>query len=62
MRVIYFYFPSENQIWLMTLYGKDEAADLTAKQKKALKAAIESELSARRIEVGGGGPKARRTQ
>jgi hypothetical protein len=23
------------QIWLMTAYDKDEAADLTAKQKKA---------------------------
>jgi len=31
----------------MTLYGKDEASDLTAKQRKALKNAIEIELRAR---------------
>jgi len=31
----------------MTLYDKDEASDLTALQKKALKAAIEGELAAR---------------
>lgn len=47
LRIIYFYFRSDQQIWLMTLYGKDEAADLTAKEKKALKTAIEAELKAR---------------
>jgi len=31
----------------MTLYGKDEASDLTPQQKKALKVAIEKELAAR---------------
>jgi hypothetical protein len=48
LRVIYFYFPSEQQVWLMTLYDKDEAADLTRKQKAALKAAIDQEAEARR--------------
>ena len=33
----------------MTLYDKDEAADLTAKQKKALKDAVEAELKAREV-------------
>jgi hypothetical protein len=47
LRVIYYYFPGEQQIWLMTLYDKAEASDLTAKQKQALKNAIESELRAR---------------
>ena len=47
LRVIYYYFPADHQIWLMTLYGKDEAADLTPGEKKALKAAIESECKAR---------------
>jgi hypothetical protein len=47
LRVIYYYFPSEQQIWLMTLYGKDEASDLTPKEKRALKSAIETELRAR---------------
>jgi len=31
----------------MTLYGKDEASDLTAKQRQALKNAIEIEVRAR---------------
>jgi hypothetical protein len=47
LRIIYYHFKSDNQIWLMTVYGKDEASDLTAKEKKALKDAIESELQAR---------------
>ncbi|SRR5258708_33150181 len=47
LRVIYYHFAEEHQIWLMTLYGKDEASDLTAREKKALKAAIEAECKAR---------------
>lgn len=47
LRVIYYHFASSHQIWLMTLYDKDEAADLTPKEKKALSAAIEVELRAR---------------
>jgi hypothetical protein len=47
LRIVYYYFKSEDQIWLMTLYDKNEAADLTAKEKKALKAAIEGGLAAR---------------
>jgi hypothetical protein len=47
LRIIYYHFNSDNQIWLMSLYDKDEASDLTARQKKALKASIESELAAR---------------
>jgi hypothetical protein len=45
--VIYYHFAEDHQIWLMTLYGKNEAADLTPGEKKALKAAIESESKAR---------------
>ena len=44
---MYYHFKSDHQIWLMTLYDKDEASDLTAREKKALKAAIEGELAAR---------------
>jgi len=44
LRVIYYYFSSANQIWLMTLYDKNEASDLTPKQKQALKTAIEAEI------------------
>jgi len=47
LRIIYYYFIGDHQIWLMTLYGKDEAADLTAAEKKALRAAIGDELKAR---------------
>ena len=52
LRVIYYYFASDNQIWLMTLYGKDEASDLTQAHKKALKASIEKEVSARAAKRG----------
>lgn len=45
--MIYYYFPGEQQIWLMTVYDKDEASDLTPKEKHALKSAIETELRAR---------------
>jgi len=47
LRIVYYYFSSDHQLWLMTLYDKNEAADLTAKEKKALKAAIENESAAR---------------
>jgi hypothetical protein len=47
LRIIYYHFKSDSQIWLMTIYNKDEAADLTAKEKKALKASIENELEER---------------
>jgi|SRR5580704_8213502 hypothetical protein len=47
LRVIYYHFAAEHQIWLMTLYSKNEAADLTPGEKKALKTAIERECAAR---------------
>src|SRR5271157_1174768 len=47
LRIIYYHFLSDRQIWLMTLYNKDEAADLTPAEKKALRGAIEAELKAR---------------
>lgn len=52
LRIIYYHFPSDRQIWLMTIYGKDEASDLTGRQKKALKVAIERELTARAAKRG----------
>ncbi|MEX2258181.1 MAG: type II toxin-antitoxin system RelE/ParE family toxin [Woeseia sp.] len=48
LRVIYYYLSADHQIWLFTLYDKDEAADLTTDEKKALKKAIQAELAARR--------------
>jgi hypothetical protein len=47
LRVIYYYFPGEQQIWLMTVYDKNEASGLTPKEKQALKGAIETELRTR---------------
>jgi len=47
LRIIYYCFLTDQQIWLMTIYDKAEAADLTPKEKKALKGAIEAELHAR---------------
>lgn len=49
LRIIYYYFKVDRQIWLMALYDKDEAADLTAKEKKALKTSIKNELEARAV-------------
>src|SRR5271165_3194428 len=47
LRVIYYHSLSDHQIWLMTIYDKDEAADLTPLEKKALKNAIAAELNSR---------------
>lgn len=47
LRIIYYHFKSHDQIWLMTLYDKNEASELTAKDKKALRASIENELETR---------------
>jgi hypothetical protein len=60
LRVIY--FPADQQIWLVTLYDKNEASDLTPKEKKALKTAIESELYARQATHLARGKKSRRTR
>lgn len=43
LRVIYYYFATESRIWLVTLYGKGEVADLSPNEKRKLKAAIDEE-------------------
>jgi len=48
LRVIYYLWVSGLQFWLFTLYDKDEMSDLTAQQRKTLKAMIKAELEARR--------------
>ncbi len=48
LRVIYYWWVVGLQFWLFTLYDKDEMADLTPQQRKALKAMIKMELEARR--------------
>lgn len=47
LRVIYYYLTADRQIWLFTIYDKDELADLSADEKRALKKAIQAELAAR---------------
>jgi mRNA-degrading endonuclease RelE of RelBE toxin-antitoxin system len=47
LRVIYYWWDSRRQIWLFTLYDKDELDDLSAKEKKALKDMLKRELEAR---------------
>ncbi len=41
--MIYYYLLADSQIWLMTVYDKDMAADLTPTEKRILKAAIDKE-------------------
>lgn len=42
LRIIYYWRTAAGQIVLLTLYGKNEAADLTPQQLKAIKREIES--------------------
>ena len=48
LRVIYYGWLAGHQFWLFTLYDKDEADDLSAKEKKLLKDLLKAELEARR--------------
>jgi len=43
LRVIDYHFAEDMQVWFLTLYGKDETSDLTAKERRLLKAALEEE-------------------
>ncbi len=48
LRIIYYCFLSEQEIWLLTLYDKEEAADLTKEEKDQLRRVLETERAARR--------------
>lgn len=48
LRVIFYTFLSDEEIWLMTLYDKDEADDLTKEQRDQLKTAFERERASRK--------------
>ncbi len=48
LRVIYYCFLSDEEIWLLTLYDKDEAADLTKDQKDHLRRVLEAERAVRK--------------
>jgi hypothetical protein len=47
LRVIYYYFQADSQIWLLTVYDKDAMSDLTPTEKRILKSAIEKEAQTR---------------
>ena len=47
LRVIYYYWTGGPEFWLFTLYDKDEMADLTAKQRSALRDLVNAEVRAR---------------
>lgn len=47
LRVIYFWWEAGRQFWLFTLYDKDEASDLSATERKALKEMLKRELEER---------------
>jgi hypothetical protein len=48
LRVIYFWWEARRQIWLFTLYDKDEMGDLSPDERKALRDMLKRELEARR--------------
>ena len=48
LRVIYYWWGTGSEFWLFTVFDKDEMADLTPLQRKALKEMIKDELKARR--------------
>jgi mRNA-degrading endonuclease RelE of RelBE toxin-antitoxin system len=48
LRIVYYCFLSDEEIWLLTLYGKDEASDLSKDEKTQLKRALEAERAERK--------------
>lgn len=47
LRIIYYHRRDGEQFWLFTLYDKDEADDLSATERKALKKLLDAEVAAR---------------
>ncbi len=48
LRVIYLWITWDQTVWFLAIYDKDEMTDLSAQQRKALRAMVEAELAARR--------------
>jgi hypothetical protein len=48
LRVIYYWWNAGLQVWLFTIFDKDEMSDLTKAQRETLKQMIKAELEARR--------------
>ena len=49
LRIIYYYLMDEHQVWFFTIFDKDRLTDLTTRDKRVLKQAIQRELAARRL-------------
>jgi hypothetical protein len=47
LRIIYYWRFSEDQFWLFTIFNKNDAADLTAAQRKVLATLLKNEINAR---------------
>lgn len=47
LRIIYYWWISELQIYLFTIYNKNELTDLSPEQKRKLKELLEDEIKAR---------------
>jgi mRNA-degrading endonuclease RelE of RelBE toxin-antitoxin system len=47
LRIIYYWWVNEYQIFLFTIYNKNELSDLSHDQKKKLKELLEGEIKAR---------------
>lgn len=47
LRIVYAFLPEDQQVWLFTVYGKNEADDLTPTEKEQLRTTIEVERKMR---------------
>ena len=50
LRVIYYWWPSHRQIWLFTLYSKDEQPDLDLAQRRTLAKMLNIEIRERQYD------------
>lgn len=48
LRIIYYFWTGGSEIWLFTVYDKDEMADLSDPERKELRRMLNDELHARR--------------
>ena len=48
LRVIFFYWGIGAQVWLFTIYDKDQMEDLDSRERRLLKQMLKMELDARR--------------
>lgn len=48
LRIVYCLLPEDAQLWLLTLYDKDEISDLSLHERHALGRALTAEITARK--------------